>query len=189
MSTKVNKQTKGAYISQFKSKYPVSFFLIIFIIIFFFSYRLLYIGFIANTLHPLLIKITAFLPYKILSLFDKQVFLVSNSTIVSPNFSLEVIIDCCAIEPTLIFASAVISFPVATIKNKFYGLLIVLPIIFTLNLFRIVTLYLSGSYFNLHFMQRMHLDIWQGIFILISAALFFLWLKRSNRLSKPKDNG
>ncbi|MBN2821087.1 MAG: archaeosortase/exosortase family protein [Bacteroidales bacterium] len=147
---------------------------------FFTLYRLFYMPWLIDNLHPKIINVNAFLPYGFIKILGEPVSFMQSKTIVSPNFSLDVIIDCCAIEPSILFFSAVMAYPVA-VRKKLRILLIVIPLFFTINIIRIISLYYIGAYISFHIMERMHLDIWQGIFILIAIGVFVLWLKNTSK--------
>lgn len=170
------KNQKSSKLKNLKNKYPIPIFLFTFVVLFFMFYKLLYLDVVAENIHPKIIYATAYLPCLIISLFGENVSFISGTTIASPGFSLRVIIDCCSVEPMAIFSAAVIAFP-ATWKQKLIGITFAIPVFFIINIIRIVSLYYVGAYVSLQAMDRVHLDIWQGLLILFSIVLCFFWIR------------
>ena len=106
--------------------------------------------------------------------------IVIGDIISSPHvFSVGVKKGCDAAEPMAIFMAGIIAFKTG-IKEKLFGLATGLPILFVLNIIRIVTLYIAGIHFP-NFFETMHLAVWQVIFILVAVILWFLWLQKQGR--------
>ena len=98
-----------------------------------------------------------------------------NGTIISsPVFSIRVGHECTAIIPMLILFSAVLAFP-STIKQKLSCILIGLPVLFVLNLVRVVTLYYIGVYIP-DFLETAHFIVWQSVMIVAVIGLWLLWV-------------
>ncbi len=95
----------------------------------------------------------------------------------SELFSLEIIFECTAILPIVLFISAVAATPFEA-KAKLWALAWGLPAIVIFNLIRLVSLVYIG-----HLMPRVfetvHVMIWQPLVILFAVALWFVWLERS----------
>lgn len=108
-----------------------------------------------------------------LKLFGQAVT-VAGATVSSADFSIIIVRGCDPIEPSLIFTTAILAFP-AAFSAKWKGILIGLPVIHLINLFRIVSLFLIGVYYPSWF-ERMHLQWWQVLFILIVISGWCLWL-------------
>lgn len=166
-----------------RDRFPVVFFLSGFIFMFFLFYRLFYIEYLEVHLHPKIIYATAYLPYLFLNAIGANVSFVDGATLLLPGFSLNVIIDCCSIEPMAIFSAAVITYP-ASLFQKIKGIMVSLPIFFTVNIIRIVSLYFFGTYAGLPTMERMHLGIWQALLLLFSVTLFLFWLNWTSKYKK-----
>lgn len=105
----------------------------------------------------------------------------TGSILSSSEFSVNVQEGCDAIVPTILYMTAVLVFPTSW-KNKSSGLLIGIPLLFLLNLIRIITLFLTGIYAPKLF-EFMHVEFWQALFILCTVLIFISWLKKSNQHS------
>lgn len=111
----------------------------------------------------------------------------------SSRFSILIERGCDAVEPTVLFLGAVIASPVA-IGPKVPALVFGPVVLATINLIRIITLFLTGIYWRAAF-ELMHVDVWQAIFIFLALLLWVSWalwaLKRSSSLihvaSKTSD--
>jgi exosortase H (IPTLxxWG-CTERM-specific) len=108
-----------------------------------------------------------------------QATIVTGSSIASGRFSIDVRRGCDAIEPSMLFLSAVLAFPGA-FRRKFPGLLLGTLALLAINLVRIVTLVLTGVYYPGAF-ETMHADVWQILFILLAIIFWTLWVWRSMR--------
>ena len=105
----------------------------------------------------------------------------------TPRFQLQIYRGCDAIEPSALFAAAVIAFP-ARIRRKVPGLLVGVATLLLLNLVRIVSLYYTGVHFPSAF-ETVHVEVWQPLFILIAIALWIAWAlwSTARRRQAPTD--
>ena len=166
---------KSAKTAWFKS-HPVFVFLFLFslvIIVFYFFYMNSWVQ--AKLFMPW-INLNADISGRLLNLLGQQTT-VYQDTISSVHLSISVKKGCDAVEPMALFVAGIISFP-ALWKKKLIGLAIGLPLIFFLNIVRIVALFLTGVFFPSLF-ELMHVEVWQVIFILVAIAIWFLWLRWS----------
>ena len=123
---------------------------------------------------------TAKLSALLLNIFEDGVR-ASGQFINGNMCSLNLSYGCDGTDQFIVFVSGVISFP-AISKYKLKGLLYGLPLLYFLNLFRIIGLY----YVNLNSPENFelfHETIFPTIFIFISIAFWIYWLKRSNLAS------
>ena len=105
--------------------------------------------------------------------------MVSSGSILSNGrFSVDVQEGCDAVVPTILFITAVLVFPTSW-KHKLKGLTFGVPSLFAINLFRIVTLFLTGLYIPSLF-DFMHVEFWQALFILATVLIFISWLRKTN---------
>lgn len=98
-----------------------------------------------------------------------------GSILTNSTFSVNVKEGCDALIPMIIYITAVLVFP-ADWKKKWRGLMVGIPILFVLNLLRIVSLYLIGIYIPSIF-EFMHVEFWQVLFIICTVLTFVRWLK------------
>lgn len=94
----------------------------------------------------------------------------------SELFSLEIIAECTAILPIVIFAAAVFAAS-ATRREKTWAFALGLPALVFVNLIRLVSLVYIGQIAPKTF-DTVHLLIWQPLIILFSVALWLLWMER-----------
>lgn len=94
----------------------------------------------------------------------------------SELFSLEIVFECTAILPLVLFVAVVAATP-SQAKAKFWALVWGLPALVLFNLVRLVSLVYLG-----HFMPRAfetaHLFVWQPLIVLFALALWLLWVER-----------
>lgn len=119
------------------------------------------------------IRINAELSGDILGLLGFQV-VTGDDSLHSPEFGLSIGKGCDGLEPTALFAAAVLAFS-APVLLKLAALAVGIPLLMALNLVRIVSLFLVGIYYPDLF-HTMHIDVWQALFILVGSAFFGLWL-------------
>jgi exosortase H (IPTLxxWG-CTERM-specific) len=100
----------------------------------------------------------------------------SGITISGEGFSVKILGNCNAILETVLFLSAVIAFP-ASLKEKVVGGILGTIFIYTLNLIRVVLLFLIGVYAPQHFEQS-HIYVAQSIFIVLVAIFWLFWIEK-----------
>ena len=107
-----------------------------------------------------------------------------GDTIFSKVFSIGVKRGCDALEPIALFCSAVIAFPNASWRAKLKGIGWGVLALLLINLFRVVSLFLTGVYWNAAF-DIMHMQVWQVIFILLAVLFWARWIQTSAPLPEP----
>lgn len=123
-------------------------------------------------LFPSYLQLNASVSAWILDVFGEEAS-SDGFSVLTPRFQLSIRRGCDAIEPSALFAAAVIAFP-AGIRRKVPGLLIGVATLLLLNLVRIVSLYYTGVHFPSAF-ETMHVEVWQPLFILIAITLWVAW--------------
>ncbi len=113
---------------------------------------------------------------------------VSGQEIYSPRFRARVVKGCDAIEAKALFVFAVLAFP-ATWRARAWGILAGLAALTAINLIRIVSLFYFGAYlsktrFDAAAFDRVHLEIWQSLFIVLAVGLWVAWAIWATR--KPR---
>lgn len=90
---------------------------------------------------------------------------------------------CDAVEPTALFAAAVLASPVYFL-SKLPAVVLGTLILAVVNIIRIITLFLSAAHWRAAF-DILHLDVWQAAFIILALLLWLLWaawaVKRQKR--------
>ena len=117
--------------------------------------------------------------YAELSSFFLNIFGYATQTrvdvISSSSFSVNIKEGCDAVAPSILFAVAVLVFPVKW-KYRWRGLVVGLLTIFILNIVRIVTLFLTGVHAMSYF-EFMHVEFWQAVFIVLTIMIWLSWLR------------
>ena len=98
-----------------------------------------------------------------------------GTTISSPTFAIAVHRGCDAVEPALLFCSAVLSVN-SSFRHKAAAILCGTFLLHLLNLFRIISLYWIGTHLPGIF-HSVHVEIWPVLFILLELLLFIAWFR------------
>jgi len=98
---------------------------------------------------------------------------VAGDTISSPDFSVNLRHGCDAVEPSALFVFAVLAFP-APFLRKIPGIVVGVLFLATVNILRVISLFLIGVYFPKAF-HAMHVDVWQALFIFLAIGFWVLW--------------
>ena len=136
-------------------------------------------SFDARVFQPYL-RLSTEISAQLLGLLGQGEMSVDNTTLTSSNFDLTVARGCDGIEATALFVALILAFPAAFVL-KVPAIVIGVPLLASVNLVRIVSLFLVGTYYPPLF-HVMHVDVWQILFILIalgSWALWFAWATQS----------
>ncbi|MBN1511620.1 MAG: exosortase H [Phycisphaerae bacterium] len=131
---------------------------------------------------PLVLRLTARLSGAALGLFGQDIT-VNGTLISSPGFSVCIVRGCDAVEPMALFVCAVLAFP-SPLLTKLPGIIGGMLVLAVLNFVRIVCLFLIGVHMRSIF-GVMHMDVWQGAFIVMALVLWLLWLTWANRRQMP----
>jgi len=97
----------------------------------------------------------------------------SGEVVSSKIFSAEIIAECTAIFPIMIFLAAVIAYP-CTWKKKLLGMALGVPAILFINLIRLVSLFYIGYWFP-NWFETAHLLVWQSLIIFFAVLLWLVW--------------
>lgn len=102
----------------------------------------------------------------------------NGTSLMGPVESIQIFEGCDAIEPTMIFVAGVIAFS-AAFRVKLKGILIGSLILLSVNLLRIVALYLIKVHWDAAF-DFMHHQFFQVFFIAAAILLWVLWIRKSS---------
>jgi len=91
------------------------------------------------------------------------------------GFWMQVIPDCGAVPSMSIFTAAILAFP-ARIRHKVIGILFGLPLLYVVNVGRLVCLAVIGATCPLPVFRFAHVYVWQTIFIVFVVLIWFLWI-------------
>ncbi|MDZ4846617.1 MAG: archaeosortase/exosortase family protein [Chitinophagales bacterium] len=169
------------FASWWQGKNPVLKFSLGFAVLMGVFYGFWFTDFFTNNILIPFTRFNALVAANILALFGQHATVI-DARLSSGSITIDVGRGCDALEPMAIFLCAVLLFP-APFKAKLFGVLGGIPILFALNILRIITLYLAGAhggflfgaekefYFNL-----LHLQIWPVIFIVATLMLLAGWI-------------
>ena len=88
-----------------------------------------------------------------------------------------VVSECGAIEVMAIFLAAVIAFPTRLWK-KLVGILLGLPIMYCVNIFRLTCLAMIGALDTRHmYFNFFHEYVWQAVYIIFVVAVWLVWVE------------
>ena len=104
---------------------------------------------------------------------------VVGKSISSKVFSMSVERGCDAMEPLSIFMIVLVAYP-STLMQKVKGIGMGLLLLIPLNIFRIFTLFIIGTISEKWF-EIFHISIWQFLFIIITLAYCWWWMKWTNK--------
>lgn len=109
-----------------------------------------------------------------------------KQTVTGDAFSVNIKQGCDAIAPMLLYFSAVVLYPIS-LKWKWRGLFGGLAVMWVLNIFRIVTLYLAGAYGSYSFFDFMHVEFWQVLYIILTVFIWLIWIRWANKQEALTD--
>lgn len=130
--------------------------------------------FFIDHVFPKYLRLNARASAAILNVLDEGAK-VTGTSISSPRYSVDIRHGCDALLPSALFVSAVLASPVSLL-SKIPGVIAGTLFLLLMNLVRIATLFYSGVYIPRYF-ERMHLEVWPAIFILVSLTLWVIWAR------------
>jgi archaeosortase B (VPXXXP-CTERM-specific) len=101
---------------------------------------------------------------------------VVNGSLVSINgFGLEIIDECTAVFSSIVYSACILAYP-TTIRKKGIGVALGIPVLYAINILRLVILAQVGITRPALF-EFVHVYLWQASFIIFVVVIFLLWLK------------
>jgi exosortase H (IPTLxxWG-CTERM-specific) len=155
-------------------KWPVLFFVFGFAVLMILFYAFWLSDYCQNNIQPSIVSVNARVSSFLLNLFGMGTTAI-NENISSNAFAVNIARGCDAMEAMALFGSALLSFP-AGWKHKLIGFFAGIAILFTLNIGRIISLFLTGIYYPRAF-ELMHVEVWQVLFIIFAIGLWIFWIK------------
>ena len=121
----------------------------------------------------------------LLNLSKKKSFVEMKDNIVIlnvENIRNKLIIDdaCTGYRSMLAFIALVLAIPKVENKKRLYALLICLPLIYIINIFRIYSTILIALKFGEEKLEFVHTFLWREGLILLILLLWIFWLKKMN---------
>lgn len=95
-----------------------------------------------------------------------------------PQFTFSLVPDCGALPSMSIFLAALIAFP-APLRKRAIGFVVGVPILYSINLARLVCLAAIGAYWHEDpdVFEFAHQYVWQSIYVLIVVGVWLLWVE------------
>jgi archaeosortase B (VPXXXP-CTERM-specific) len=118
---------------------------------------------------------TAELVYEVLHLVSADARLGGNGIVFFGHFPVAVIDECTGIYEAVLLGAALLAFPASWGKTAI-GFLLGLPLIYLLNVARIVLLLCVGRWFPDAF-ELMHIYFWQVTMIAMVAGIWIAWVR------------
>ena len=107
---------------------------------------------------------------------------VAGTVLRSPDFTMGIAGGCAGLEAIATFSFAVIASPLAA-RSRVIGLVLGVVLLSTINLLRIVTIFLVGAWRPSLF-AFVHEDLWQAAMILIAVLLWCAWIDWAVKISR-----
>ncbi len=173
------RDTNGAERSRFWSKRPILRFVLLFCVLMAVFEGLCAVPVARDHLFPGYLRINTRGAAAILRLLNTPNTvndLIISSASENSQFEMEVRRGCDAVDPSLVFLSAILAFP-GRIKTKIPGMVIGTCALMLINFVRLVSLFLVGVYFPSAF-ELMHVDVWQVAFIFLAILFWVIWAAR-----------
>lgn len=164
--------------SQWSQKKPVLIFVLGFAVLMVLFYAILLSEFFQTGMQLSIISANAKISSFILNILGMQT-VANKETISSAAYSISIARGCDALEAMALFASALLTFP-ARWKHKLIGFFGGIALLFSLNIVRVVSLYLVGLYYPKAF-EFMHVEAWQVIFIIFAIGIWIFWIRWSRK--------
>lgn len=100
----------------------------------------------------------------------------TGNLITGDGIALQVIEECTGAYEMIIFAAAVLAFPTGW-RKKGLGILFGLPLLFIINILRMLLLAWVQAHGSPSLFDFMHIYFWQATLILMILGVFILWIK------------
>jgi exosortase/archaeosortase family protein len=162
----------GGFRAWYRAKHPIFRFVVLLAILMAIANVLLATNRVRNGIIPEYLQGWAHISGAVLRVFGEDARVIGSS-VTSSRFSVDIKRGCDAVQPTVLFISAVLASPVAFLP-KLPGLAIGFFFLMAMNLVRVLSLFYIGIYFPSAF-ATMHHDVWQATFIILSILAWALW--------------
>jgi exosortase H (IPTLxxWG-CTERM-specific) len=157
-----------------RAKNPVLGFVLVFGVLLLVLYGLTLTRAFRKELFPAYLTLNARVSSAVLNVLGQSTA-VSGTSIQKPGFAIDIRRGCDAIDPIILFCSAVVAFPMSW-KKKILGLVLGAIVLALLNLVRIISLFFIGAYYPSAF-DMMHGEVWQALFILLALVFWAVWIQ------------
>ena len=163
---------------RFRARHPVLCAVVIFAVLMGLFYGFIYSPYVGSESFQPYLALIAKGSGGILRVLGQEISVV-DTLVSSPDFSMEIVRGCDAVEPVAAFVAAVLASPVS-LWAKVPGILIGAAAMLLINFVRIVSLFFVGIHFP-QALDIMHLDIWQATFIVLAICFWAAWVQWATR--------
>ncbi len=125
-------------------------------------------------IHAPMSRLVALASAPILSLFGPVT--ISGTDLEFDGFRAVIVEACNGVLPMYIFLSAVLAFP-SSWPEKLRGVLLGVPIIFPVNVVRVISLMILGAH-QPDIVERVHIDVWQTAVVVLAMGIWIFWAER-----------
>jgi archaeosortase B (VPXXXP-CTERM-specific) len=129
--------------------------------------------------------LTADLVYELLRLFSSEARLQGGGIVFLGHFPVAIIDECTGVYEAVLLGAALLAFPTTWGKTAI-GFLLGLPLIYAMNVARIVMLLLVGRYVPSLF-EFMHVYFWQVTMIAMVSTTWLAWVIWVVRGERPES--
>lgn len=127
---------------------------------------------------------TALITSELIRQFGVEV-LRDGAVLTHPNgFAYEIAYTCTGLLPGVTFFVCVLAYP-GTVRNKWSGIAIGVPVLLAVNYLRLVNLFYIGVHFPSVF-RLAHEVIWEGLLAVTFIGLWLSWISWSNNRQNDK---
>lgn len=175
-STKKSSNTNNSKKGWWASRSPLVKFFALFVILMVIFYFFYYSSFYDNFIKDRLLQSQAKISSVILNIFGFGTT-AAGDQIYNDDFVVSIKGGCDGMEATALYICGILAFPLVALKNKWKGLLTGILVLATINIFRIVGLFLSGLYWPSAF-EFLHLHGGVVIFTIFAIILWVIWVNR-----------
>ena len=70
------------------------------------------------------------------------------------------------------------------IKDKLKFLVVWIPVLFIVNIFRVLITMLVGLNYGFQYLEFIHTFLWQGVMIIALLLVWYVWLRKGNLIGK-----
>lgn len=135
----------------------------------------IYYGFLGSAWVDTVAEWTAQWTSHVLNLIGTSTY-VRGTILASDDFAVNVVAECTAVGPLVLFIGAVVAYP-ASYRAKAIGVVLGLVTLTVINLVRIVSLFLIGAAYP-EYLEIAHLLVWQTAIILLAIVLWLVWVEK-----------
>ena len=129
---------------------------------------------------------TASIVHELVSLFGLRTRLLTKSpTVFLDGFAVTIIEECTGLYEALLLGAALLDYPTSW-RNTLLGFVVGLPLIYLLNLLRIVMLLGIGRFHPSAF-DFLHIYFWQVTMILTVVFVLYVWVRWIVRAEVPRE--